>query len=85
MEEERKKLITDTLLTFMAPVVYTFGMFLNMVVLTRSVGAEGYGVWSQFHTTLAFISIFITLNLGYAMARFFAGDKGNSYLTSAFS
>ena len=44
-------------------------------VITKSLGAENYGVWTQIIVTLSLLTPFMLLGLPYTLVRFLAGQK----------
>jgi len=44
-------------------------------ILTKTLGAEGYGIWSQILVTISLLAPLCTLELGYAITRFLAPEK----------
>jgi O-antigen/teichoic acid export membrane protein len=44
-------------------------------ILTKSLGADAFGVWSQILVTVSLLAPLCTLGLGYAITRFLASEK----------
>ncbi|MDD5145046.1 MAG: oligosaccharide flippase family protein [Candidatus Pacebacteria bacterium] len=44
-------------------------------IITKLLGAEGYGVWSQIGVTISLLSPLVLLGLSYTLVRFLAGEK----------
>jgi len=44
-------------------------------LLTKTLGAEGYGIWSQILVTISLLAPLCTLELGYAITRFLGPEK----------
>ena len=44
-------------------------------ILAKTLGAEGYGIWSQILVTISLLAPPCTLGLGYAIVRFLAAEK----------
>ena len=84
MDQERRKFARDTILSFLPPLAQNLGGFGILVVITKLLGAEGYGIWSQVNTTISFLTIFVALNLGNAMNRFLVGAKEHTYLAKSY-
>lgn len=84
MESGRKNFITDTLFSLISPVAQNLSTLIVLIFITKHIGAEGYGIWSQFFITVVFASVFVHLNFGHAMNRFFVGVKDNKYISSTF-
>lgn len=59
--------ITNTIITLR-------GLIL-IPILTKTLGAEGYGIWSQILVTISLLAPPCTLGLGYAIIRFLAPEK----------
>jgi O-antigen/teichoic acid export membrane protein len=53
-------------------------------VLTKNLGANGYGIWIQVNTTIALISSFATLGLPYTLIRFLSAEKEREKIQEGF-
>jgi O-antigen/teichoic acid export membrane protein len=83
--DKREKFITDTLFSFISLIFQYLSVFIIMIFIVRNLKAFGYGIYSQFSTTLSLVSILVCLNLGHSMSRFFAGEKKIDYISNVFS
>lgn len=59
--------------------------YLWLVVMTRAVGAEGFGAWSIFILALSNATTIGTLNCGSSMMRFLSGRRSTFEVNQAFS
>lgn len=84
VELDRKKFVWDTLFVSLPSIFGLLSGFVIMIFITKSIGAIGYGIWSQFQTTFSLLSIFLCLSFGRAIPRFLAGEKDNQYLSKVF-
>jgi O-antigen/teichoic acid export membrane protein len=61
-----------------------FLSFLIIPILTRSLGQELYGIWTQMIVTRGLLSVIILLGLPTAVVRFLAGEKDKQKISSLF-
>jgi len=54
-------------------------------ILTKTLGADGYGIWSQITVTVSLFALLCTLGLGYAIIRFLAPEKDKEKVSKDFS
>ena len=54
-------------------------------ILTKTLGAEGYGIWSQILVTISLLGPLCTLELGYAITRFLAPEKDKEKISKHLS
>lgn len=59
--------------------------YLWLVILTRMLGPEGFGVWSLFLVTLSSATTISTLNCGSSMMRFLSGAREHNEVNQAFT
>jgi O-antigen/teichoic acid export membrane protein len=59
--------------------------YLWLVVMTRTLGAEGFGAWSLFVVTLSIATTFATLNCGASLMRFLSGERTPGEVNRAWS
>ena len=59
------------------------GLFV-MPLISKTMGAEGYGVWSQVSATISLILPFTNLGLGAALVRFLAAEKRREEIQEGF-
>ncbi|MGH9729328.1 MAG: lipopolysaccharide biosynthesis protein [Candidatus Acidiferrales bacterium] len=59
--------------------------YLWLVILTRALGAEGFGVWSLFLVTLSSATTISTLNCGSSLMRFLSGEREGNEVNQAFT
>ena len=53
-------------------------------ILTKTLGAEGYGLWAQVIVTIALITALVTLGLSSAMVRFLAAERDKKEIQEGF-
>jgi O-antigen/teichoic acid export membrane protein len=53
-------------------------------ILTKTLGAEGYGLWAQVIVTISLIPPLVTLNLHGAMVRFLAAERDRKEIQEGF-
>jgi O-antigen/teichoic acid export membrane protein len=53
-------------------------------ILTKTLGAEGYGIWAQAIVTIALITPLVTLGLSSAMIRFLAAERDKKEIQEGF-
>lgn len=54
-------------------------------ILTKTLGADAYGIWSQILVTISLLAPFCTLGLGYAITRFLAPEKNRRVVSKHMS
>ena len=54
-------------------------------ILTKTLGAEGYGIWSQILVTISLLAPFCTLGLSYAILRFLGPEKDKGKISKGLS
>jgi O-antigen/teichoic acid export membrane protein len=54
-------------------------------ILTKTLGADAYGIWSQITVTVSLFAPLCTLGLGYAVIRFLAPEKDRGKVSKDFS
>jgi len=54
-------------------------------ILTKTLGADGYGIWSQIWATISLLAPFCTLGLSYAIIRFLSTEKDKETIGKGLS
>lgn len=54
-------------------------------ILTKTLGADGYGIWSQILVTISLLAPFCTLGLSYAILRFLGPEKDKQIISKGLS
>lgn len=54
-------------------------------ILTKTLGADGYGIWSQIWATVSLLAPFCTLGLSYAILRFLGPEKDKQIIGKGLS
>jgi len=54
-------------------------------ILTKTLGASGYGIWSQIWATISLLAPFCTLGLSYAILRFLGSEKDKGTIGKGLS
>jgi O-antigen/teichoic acid export membrane protein len=70
-----QKLIKDTLVITLSNVFLAFKGIILVPVITKLLGTNDYGIWTQISVTLSFVVPIIMLGLPNALVRFLAGEK----------
>jgi len=84
-KNKREKFIIDTFFSSISLIFQYLSVFVIMIFIVRNLKAFGYGIYSQFNTTLSLASVLICLNLGHSMSRFFVGKRSMNYISNVFS
>lgn len=58
--------------------------FIVLPLLTKALGAEDYGIWSQVKATIGFVVPLVGLGLPFAMVRFLAAEKDKREIQEGF-
>jgi O-antigen/teichoic acid export membrane protein len=79
-----RKSAIDTVIVGAATFVqFLIGLFI-MPLISKSMGAHGYGIWSQVNATIGLILPIANLGLGSALVRFLAAEKRREELREGF-
>ena len=70
-----KKFIKDIGILGLTQLVSALGGIIILPIITKLLGAENYGTWTQLMVTVGLISSVVLLGLPYTMVRFLAGEK----------
>lgn len=62
----------------------TLKAFILIPILTKTIGAEGYGILTQLRVTLMLLSPFLMLGLDSAVVRFLSGQKNKDAVRNGF-
>ncbi len=71
-------------LTAVSTSIVSFAPIVLLAVLTKTIGAEGYGVWIQIIVTVDVLPVLVTLGLPVAMMRFFASANDRHAIREGF-
>ncbi|MDD5509204.1 MAG: flippase [Dehalococcoidales bacterium] len=74
----------DTIFIAIATVVQFVIGLVQLPLLTKTLGAHDYGLWSQLNATVSLVLPFTALGLGGAMIRFLAGEKDRDKIQESF-
>ena len=55
--------------------------FILLPIITKLLGAENYGIWTQITVTIGLVTPVIVLGLPYSLVRFLAGEKDRKEIT----
>ncbi len=84
MDTTLRKTARDTIIVSVANILtFTIGL-IQLPLLTKNLGPEGYGLWSQSLATVSLILPFTNLGLGTALVRFLAGEKKKEEIQEGF-
>ena len=70
-----RKFTRDTILAILNNMVSILAGIALLIILTKTLGAELYGMWSQIQITVLLLLPFASLHLGTAMTRFLAAER----------
>lgn len=84
MENSYQKFTKDIILIGIARFLILFLGVVRLPLLTKTLGAHDYGIWSQIGVTLMFCLAFVDLNLTGAMLRFLAAEKNKRAIQDDF-
>jgi O-antigen/teichoic acid export membrane protein len=70
-----KKFSKDVGILALTQLVGAFCGFLVLPIITKQLGAENYGIWTQLMVSMGLICPVAILNLPWALIRFLAGEK----------
>lgn len=85
MENSYQKFAKDTLIIGITTFLILLVGLIQLPLLTKTLGAHDYGVWSQVQVTLSLAIIFATLGLTYgSMVRFLAAEKNKEVVQDNF-
>jgi len=79
-----RKYTRDTILAGIASVAIALKGFILLPILSKTLGAQAYGIWSQIQVTIALLTLLAVLQLGFAMTRFLAGEADKSKVGTGF-
>ena len=84
MESSYQKTARDTVIIGITTLLTFLVGLVQLPLLTKTLGAHGYGIWSQVHVTAGLISPFTSLGLVNAMIRFLAAEKNREEIQEGF-
>ncbi len=70
-----KKFTKDIILLGLTQLVIALGGIAILPVITKLLGAENYGIWTQLMVTISLLGPIAFLGLPYTLVRFLAGEK----------
>jgi O-antigen/teichoic acid export membrane protein len=79
-----KKFPQDVGIIGMTNVVIALRILILLPVITKTLGASGYGLWTQVVVTLSLIAPISDLNLSFAIVRFLAAEKNKREIQESF-
>jgi O-antigen/teichoic acid export membrane protein len=80
-----KKFTKDVGLVGVAQLVSSLKGLILLPILTKTLGAESYGIWAQIQATVSLLMPLALLQLGFAMTRFLAAEKDKAKISKGFS
>ena len=78
------KFTKDTLLAGIAYSVSALSGLVLLPILSKTLGAEAYGIWSQIQVTIPLLMLLTSLQLGFAMTRFLAAKTDKGKISAGF-
>jgi len=79
-----KKYTKDTILAGIANVALGLRWLILLPILSKTLGAEAYGIWSQIQVTILVLMPVGMLQLGFAMSRFLTAETDKSKTSTGF-
>lgn len=79
-----KKFTSDTMLAGIANVALALRWLILLPILSKTLGTEAYGIWSQIQVTIPLLVLLASLQLGYAMTRFLAAETDRNKIGQGF-
>ena len=80
-----KKFTKDVGLAGIANIVATLKGLILLPILTKTLGAESYGIWAQIMATVSLLMPFALLQLGFATTRFLAAETDKAKISKGVS
>ena len=80
-----KKFTKDVGLAGVAQLVTSLKGLILLPILTKTLGAEMYGIWALILVTVSLLMPLALLQLGFAMTRFLAAEKDKEKISKGFS
>jgi O-antigen/teichoic acid export membrane protein len=78
---EHRIFIKRIALVGISKIVSSFRGLILLPILAKTLGATGYGIWSQILVTIGLLLPFMMLNLNSATVRFLPGEKDNKKIS----
>lgn len=75
-----RKFAKDVGIYGLTQVVLVISGIITLPVITKILGAENYGTWTQLMITMSMLGSFAGLGLPYALVRFLAGEKNQKQI-----
>lgn len=79
-----EKFVRDIGLVFGTDLVKILASILIIPIITKTLGAVGFGIWNQLRITITLISTFIIMGLHHAFLRHLAGETEKGKISSNF-
>lgn len=79
-----EKYTRDIAVTGLANIVIVLRGLVLLPIISKTLGAYGYGIWAQVMVTLGLIAYISTLNLPAALSRFLAAEKNRDVIREGF-
>lgn len=80
-----KKFTKDVGLVGIANIISVLKGLILLPILTKTLGAEMYGIWALIVVTVSLLMPLALLQLGFAMTRFLAAEKDKEKINKGFS
>ena len=84
MTNPYKKFTKDVGLAGVAQLVSSLKGLILLPILTKTLGAESYGIWTLILATVSLLMPLALLQLGFAMTRFLAAEKDKAKISKGF-
>jgi len=80
-----KKFLRDIGIAGLAKIITSLRGVILLPVLTKTLGAEGYGIWAQIMVTISLLMPLALMQLEYAMTRFLTTEKDKDKVSKGIS
>ena len=80
-----RRLVRDVALAGTADVLKILRVFVVLPLLSKSLGVEAYGVWSQLKVNSTFLGSLASLGMATAVLRFLSGEHRSRFLGEGFN
>jgi len=79
-----KKFTKDVGIVGLSQLLTILGAIILLPILTKTLGAHGYGIWVQVMVTVSLVVSIVSLGLPFAMVRFIAAEKNKREIQEGF-
>lgn len=84
MESTYQKFAKDVLIIGVTNLLVALSALILLPLLTKTLGAQGYGIWAQVDVTIQLVLVIAGLGLPFALSRFLAAETDKDKLQDGF-